>query len=210
MADRKNSPKIGTDETTGLSRRRLLMSGGLATAGALAAAAAPRMAVAAAAPEIDTSFKDFTLPKFQCDDSLVKVQQKGELIVCTSNDWPYSYLAPKTNEWTGIDADIIRFVAKMLKIPKITVQTVPFDGMIPGLLDGRFDVVDGERAALPEAHRPGSAGRGFGLRLRGDPGLDKLRHRVLELLAALHRVHFHAAHEFIGQFEGRLHSPTFP
>lgn len=141
MEDRKISPKTGTDETAALSRRRLLISAGLATAGALAAAAAPRTAAAAAAPEFDTSFKDFTLPKFQCDDSLVKVQQKGELIICTSNDWPYSYLAPKTNEWTGIDADIIRFVAKMLKIPKITVQTVPFDGMIPGLLDGRFDVV---------------------------------------------------------------------
>lgn len=141
MAKRKIPPTIGTDEIRGLSRRRLLLSGGLATAGALAAAAAPRIAVAAAAPEIDTSFKDFTLPKFQADDSLVKVQQKGEFVVCTSNDWPYSYLAPKTNEWTGIDADIIRYVGKMLKIPKFNVQTVPFDGMIPGLLDGRFDIV---------------------------------------------------------------------
>ncbi len=123
-----------------VSRRELLISSGLVAAGSLAAAS-PRIASAAAAPEIDTSFKDFTLPKFQCDDSLVKVQQRGDLRLCTSNDWPYSYLDPKSNEWTGIDADIIRSVTKMLKIPKITVETVPFDGMIPGLLDGRFDIV---------------------------------------------------------------------
>ncbi len=29
----------------------------------------------------------------------------------------------------------------MLKIDKISVQTVTFDGLIPGLLDGRFDIV---------------------------------------------------------------------
>lgn len=95
----------------------------------------------AAEPEVDTSFKDFTLPKFQCDDSLVNVQKKGELILTTSNDWPYSYLDTKTGAFTGIDADIINQAAKMLKIGKITVKTVPFDGMIPGLLAGRFDIV---------------------------------------------------------------------
>ena len=29
----------------------------------------------------------------------------------------------------------------MLKIPKIDVQTVTFDGLVPGTLDGRFDMV---------------------------------------------------------------------
>ncbi len=140
MARRRIFSRVGRDEAGGLTRRRLLLSGGLATAGVLVAAT-PRLAAAAAALDIDTSFKDFTLPKFQADDSLVKVQQKGQLIVTTSNDWPYSYLDPKTNEWTGIDADIIRYAGKMLKIPKFNVQTVPFDGMIPGLLDGRFDIV---------------------------------------------------------------------
>lgn len=136
MAEKRNS----TPERGGVSRRQLLTSSGLVAAGALIAAA-PRTVIAAAAPEIDTSFKDFTLPKFQCDDSLTKIQQRGDLKLCTSNDWPYSYLDSKTKEWTGLDADIIRMVTKMLKIPKITVDTVPFDGMIPGLLDGRFDIV---------------------------------------------------------------------
>jgi ABC-type amino acid transport substrate-binding protein len=35
----------------------------------------------------------------------------------------------------------MRMVAKMLKIPKIDVQTVTFDGLVPGTLSGRFDMV---------------------------------------------------------------------
>lgn len=127
--------------TADAGRRELLKTGGVAAAAALAAGALARPALAAAEPAIDTSFKDFTLPKFNCDDSLVKVQNKGELILTTSNDWPYSYLDPKTGAFTGIDAEIILYVAKMLKIPKVTVRTVDFAGMIPGLLDGRFDIV---------------------------------------------------------------------
>jgi polar amino acid transport system substrate-binding protein len=116
----------------------MVASGGIMVAGA--ALAAPTVA-ATAEPTVDASFKNFTLPKFSADDSLVKLQQKGQIQLCTSNDWPYSYLDTKTNEFSGIDADILRFATKMLGIGKIVVNTVPFDGMIPGLLDGRFDIV---------------------------------------------------------------------
>jgi polar amino acid transport system substrate-binding protein len=97
--------------------------------------------VAAVPPVNDTDYPDFSLIKINGgDDSLAKIQKKG-LVVGTSNDWPYSFLDTKTNEWTGLDGDIIHYIAKMLKIDKVTVQTVTFDGLIPGLLDGRFDVV---------------------------------------------------------------------
>src|SRR4029077_12802016 len=121
-----------------LSRRNVLKS---ASAAALVGVAAPHVARAAAMPEVDSSFKDFTLPNSSCDESLLKIQHKGEIVVGTSGDWPYSFFPANTTEWTGLDADIIRYVAKMLKIPKITVQTTPFSGLIPGLLDGRFDIV---------------------------------------------------------------------
>lgn len=123
-----------------IRRRGLLVSSaaGVMAAGALVPAT---RGWAAEQPRTDQSFKDFTLPKFQCDESLVNVQKKGELILTTSNDWPYSYLDTKTGAFTGIDADIITAAAKMLVIPKISVKTVSFDGMIPGLLDGRFDIV---------------------------------------------------------------------
>ena len=48
-------------------------------------------------PAIDTSFADFTWPKINGnDDSLTKIQKKGVLTIGTSNDWPYSFLDPKT------------------------------------------------------------------------------------------------------------------
>lgn len=124
-----------------LARRSLFAGTGALTVSALAAAGMATKAFAAEQPAVDSGFKDFTLPQFQCDDSLVRVQKKGELVLTTSNDWPYSYLDSKTNAFTGIDADIITFCAKMLRIPRINVKTVAFDGMIPGLLDGRFDIV---------------------------------------------------------------------
>jgi polar amino acid transport system substrate-binding protein len=89
----------------------------------------------------DKDYPDFTLIKINSDDtSLTKIQEKG-LNVGTSNDWPYSFLDPKTNAWTGLDGDIIQYICKMLKIPKFNVETVSFDGLIPGLLDGRIDIV---------------------------------------------------------------------
>jgi polar amino acid transport system substrate-binding protein len=124
-------------------RRGIIKAGALGGAAALAAVTAgSRQAAAISVPELDTSFANFVWPKINSDDdSLIKVQKKG-LVVGTSNDWPYSFLDPKNNnEWAGLDADIIRFAAKMLKIPNIDVQTVTFDGLIPGTLSGRFDVV---------------------------------------------------------------------
>jgi polar amino acid transport system substrate-binding protein len=135
---------MASDETakTGPGRRGIMRAGALGGAAALLTAGVAREAWAVDAPAIDTSFADFTWPKINgSDDSLLKIQKKGVLVVGTSNDWPYSFLDPKTQAWSGLDAEIITFAAKMLKIPKVDVQTVTFDGLIPGTLDGRFDLV---------------------------------------------------------------------
>lgn len=124
-----------------LGRRGLIRSGAIGGAATLIAAGSARPAAAAVPAVNDKDYPDFSLNKINGgDDSLAKIQQKG-MVVGTSNDWPYSFLDPKTNEWTGLDGDILHYVAKMLNIEKITVQTVTFDGLIPGLLDGRFDIV---------------------------------------------------------------------
>ncbi len=128
---------------TRLGRRGMIRGGAIGGAATLLAAATgtARAAAVAPPPVNDKDFADFSLIKINSDDdSLAKIQKKG-LVVGTSNDWPYSFLDPKTNEWTGLDADFIRYACKMLNIDKITVQTVTFDGLIPGLLDGRFDIV---------------------------------------------------------------------
>lgn len=125
-----------------MGRRGLMRTGAIGGAAALLAAGAGLGSAQAAVPPVDDKdYPDFSLIKINGgDDSLEKIQKKG-LVVGTSNDWPYSFLDPKTNAWSGLDADIINYIAKMLKIDKITVQTVTFDGLIPGLLDGRFDIV---------------------------------------------------------------------
>src|SRR5271168_2438098 len=124
MTDHSNS-----DQPVG--RRGLIRSGAAGGAAALlAATGGPARATAVAPPPVDPEFADFSLIKINSDDdSLSKIQQKG-LVVSTSNDWPYSFLDPKSGEWTGLDGDIIKYVVKMLKIPKIDVQTVTFDGLI--------------------------------------------------------------------------------
>ena len=127
--------------TNPLGRRGLMRTGAIGGAATLLAAGGAGAAAAAPPPVDDKDYSDFSLIKINGgDDSFAKIQQKG-LVVGTSNDWPYSFLDPKTNEWTGLDGDVLHYVAKMLKIDKITVQTVTFDGLIPGLLDGRFDIV---------------------------------------------------------------------
>ncbi len=127
----------------GVGRRGMIRSGAIGGAATLlAASSGTARATALAPPPVnDKDFPDFSLIKINSDDdSLAKIQKKG-LVVGTSNDWPYSFLDPKTNEWSGIDAAFINLACKMLNIDKISVQTVTFDGLIPGLLDGRFDIV---------------------------------------------------------------------
>jgi polar amino acid transport system substrate-binding protein len=128
---------------TGLGRRGLMRAGGVGGAAALlAATTGTTPARAADQPPVDPSFADFVLPKINGnDDSLVKVLNKGSLVAGISSDWPYSFIDEKTKEWQGLDADIITMAAKMLKIPKVDVQTVTFDGLVPGTLAGRFDIV---------------------------------------------------------------------
>ena len=126
-----------------LGRRGLIGSGAIGGAATLLAATAgtARAAAVAPPPVDDKGYPDFSLIKINSDDdSFAKIQQNG-LVVGTSNDWPYSFLDEKTGEWTGLDGDIIKYIANMLKIEKISVQTVTFDGLIPGLLDGRFGIV---------------------------------------------------------------------
>jgi polar amino acid transport system substrate-binding protein len=138
MKDDSTPMKTHTPKPARLTRRGLLASG---AAAGVVAIAAPAIVKAATEPKFDSSFKDFVISKLPCDDSLVKIQTKGELVVGTSDDWPYSFYPAGSKEWTGLDADIIKYVAKMLAIPKIRVETTQFSALIPGLLDGRFDIV---------------------------------------------------------------------
>lgn len=67
------------------------------------------------------------------EDRLEKIKKKGVLTVASSNDIPISYIDPKTNEFIGIDADIIKEAARRLGINKVEMKEVPFANLLTEL-----------------------------------------------------------------------------
>lgn len=67
-------------------------------------------------------------------DRLEAIKEKGVLTVASANDVPFAYIDPKTKEFTGIDAEIIREVAKRLGINKVEMRLeVPFENLLQQL-----------------------------------------------------------------------------
>ncbi|NTE68272.1 amino acid ABC transporter substrate-binding protein [Agrobacterium tumefaciens] len=75
------------------------------------------------------------------DGSFDRIKAAGSLTFGTSNDQPFCFLDPTTNQIAGIDAEILLAILQKLDIPKHEVQQVDFDGLIPGLLASRMDVI---------------------------------------------------------------------
>lgn len=76
------------------------------------------------------------------DDRLEKIKKEGILTVASSNDVPFAYIDPKTNEFTGIDADIIKEAARRLGINKVEMKEAPFNQLLIQLnADDDIDVV---------------------------------------------------------------------
>jgi polar amino acid transport system substrate-binding protein len=121
------------------SRRRFLGTGAVLTVGA-AVAASPK-SFGADIAEYDAFYAGFVLNNKIEDDSLIRIQKSGVLQVGIAVDPPYAYVDQTTGNYSGIDAEIVKFIMKMLKIPKYEIQTTSFDGLIPGLLAKRYDII---------------------------------------------------------------------
>ncbi|MBD7912870.1 transporter substrate-binding domain-containing protein [Clostridium cibarium] len=67
-------------------------------------------------------------------DRLQKIKEKGVLTLLSANDKPYSYDDPKTSLFTGVDADILREVAKRLGLKKVDVKYTTFPNAINELI----------------------------------------------------------------------------
>ena len=63
-------------------------------------------------------------------DTLEAAKEKGVLTVASSNDAPFAFMDAKTNEFTGIDAEIIGEVAKRLGINKVEMKQIPFENLL--------------------------------------------------------------------------------
>ena len=75
-------------------------------------------------------------------DRLQIIKEKGVITVASSiYDFPFFYINPETNEISGIDADIIKEIAKRLKIDKVEVKETAFSNLLNKLnTDDSIDI----------------------------------------------------------------------
>ncbi len=74
-------------------------------------------------------------------DTLAAAKEKGVLTVGSSNDAPFAFIDSKTNEFTGIDAEVIQEVAKRLGINKVEMKQIPFENLLVELNNNSVDMV---------------------------------------------------------------------
>ena len=84
---------------------------------------------------------------------LEKIKKRGVLIVASSNDAPFAFIDKDTKEFTGIDADIIKEIAKRLDIPKVEMKEVKFENLLLELMNKSVDMVTDGMFPKPERRK---------------------------------------------------------
>jgi polar amino acid transport system substrate-binding protein len=82
------------------------------------------------------------------DDSLDRVKKQG-LRVGFQGEEPFSFL-DSSGKFAGVEADFVTTCATRLGIKQVTPVQTAWDGLIPGLLAGRWDVIAAGMALTPE------------------------------------------------------------
>jgi polar amino acid transport system substrate-binding protein len=81
-------------------------------------------------------------------DDLERVKQAGELKIAMSGQYPPFNFINDKNEVVGFDASIGKGIAERIGV-KGAIITTPFDGIIAGLLSGKFDTIVGSLTITP-------------------------------------------------------------
>ncbi len=108
------------------------------------------------------------------ETSLDKARRTGEIRVGYAVEPPYAYVTQGAAV-TGESPEIVKVIATRLGIPRIVWVQTTFDALIPGLEQGRFDLIAAgmhitkPRAARIAFTRPTFRGRAALLVLRGNP-----------------------------------------
>ncbi|MFT4067646.1 substrate-binding periplasmic protein [Paraburkholderia sp.] len=87
------------------------------------------------------SFADYQNAIAADGGTLSRVQQAKKVIICTSNDVPYAYRDPKTQQVTGTDIDMDRAILGKMGVTSIDIFEVPISGIISALNTGRCDMI---------------------------------------------------------------------
>ncbi|MFH0869563.1 MAG: basic amino acid ABC transporter substrate-binding protein [archaeon] len=74
------------------------------------------------------------------DDSLMKVKERGKLLVGTNLPYAPMEYYDETGKIVGFDIDIITKIASELGVG-VEIQDVPWDGLFDDVKSGRFDVI---------------------------------------------------------------------
>jgi ABC-type amino acid transport/signal transduction systems, periplasmic component/domain len=72
---------------------------------------------------------------------LQQLRKAGVLKVGSSGDSPFAYVDQKTGSFDGVDAEIIKEVAKRLGIQKVEMELIPFSELILNLNNGNIDII---------------------------------------------------------------------
>jgi polar amino acid transport system substrate-binding protein len=82
-------------------------------------------------------------------DGLAKIQQAGKLSVALTGAFPPFSFVDETNKVVGFDVDIGSEIARRLKVEPVIVTTA-WDGIIAGLVTGRYDTIVGSMGITEE------------------------------------------------------------
>jgi ABC-type amino acid transport substrate-binding protein len=87
------------------------------------------------------------------EPTLERIRRQGVLRVGTDATYPpFESVDPATGELTGFDVDLIRAVADELPA-RVEFIVVPFDGIVPGLKTGKYDLIISAMTITPERAR---------------------------------------------------------
>jgi len=94
---------------------------------------------------------------FSCTSSeegtLAKIRRTGILRVGTDATYPpFETVDPATGRLSGFDVDLIRALAERLPA-RVEFVVVPFDGIVPGLKSGKYDLIISAMTITPERAR---------------------------------------------------------
>ncbi len=81
--------------------------------------------------------------------TLEEIREQGSIRIAVADEPPYGYLN-ENGEAKGVGPDVAKPLIEALEIDSIEWVSTTFGDLIPGLQEGRFDMVAAEMAILPE------------------------------------------------------------
>ncbi|RNL83906.1 ectoine/hydroxyectoine ABC transporter substrate-binding protein EhuB [Halostreptopolyspora alba] len=83
-------------------------------------------------------------------NTMDRIRDQGYVNVGFANEAPYGYTDLETGELTGESPELARAIFAELGIDELRGVPVQFDGLIPGLVGGQFDMVSAGMAITPD------------------------------------------------------------